>query len=210
MCFFGILHCGGSTTRNGSRLQQAHTHIYQIKKMTFQVGKRFITSRGKGFPSHPNQLLGPPSLLFNAYQGHFPLVKWARHECDHFYSPISSPEHQNTSKINIICCCGQHSTLVLHLTARTWTEHIWQQSATALTVYGPQEDCSTSGLTICALQLTLLFVWLNQGWPRICSIHAEGKNHIHYFCQTTTREKATWQIYALMEWKYITMTLKKK
>jgi len=112
--FSAVLHCDGSTAHNGSLLKQAHTHIYQIKKMTFQVGKRFIRSRGKGYPSSPNQLLEPPSLLFNAYQGHFPLVKWPGHEGEHFYSPTSSPEHQNTSKINITCRCGQQPTLVSH------------------------------------------------------------------------------------------------
>jgi hypothetical protein len=82
--------------------------------MTFQVGKHVLLQAGaRDFPHLQISCWGHPAS-YSMHTRDITLVNWPGHEVDHFYSPISPPEHQNKSKINIICWCGQQPTLVSH------------------------------------------------------------------------------------------------
>jgi hypothetical protein len=69
--------------------------------ITGQIWKRPIPGMGKRFfsaPRRPDRLWGPPSLLYNEYQGFFPSgVKRPGREADH--SPPSSAEAKNGGAI---------------------------------------------------------------------------------------------------------------
>ena len=74
--FSVVLHRGGSTTHNGSLLQQVYTHIYQIKKMTFQVAKHVLLQAGvRDFPHLQISCWGPPSLPPQCIPGTFSVAR---------------------------------------------------------------------------------------------------------------------------------------
>jgi hypothetical protein len=67
-------------------------YIVQCTSQDSSLGTTGLWLDGLGFesPKCPDQLWGPPSLLFSGYQGSFLGVKQLGHEVNH--SPLSSAE----------------------------------------------------------------------------------------------------------------------